>query len=411
MQYPESVEFLYALGNEIKTVKFGLEAISTLCEELGHPERAFRVIHVAGTNGKGSTCALLEAALRRAGLRTGLYTSPHLIEPTERVRISGVDVTRGQFVHAFRRVHEANECLLEQGRLEHHTTYFETVTAMGFLLMAEAKVDVGVVEVGLGGRLDATNIVRPELCIITPIDFDHEAFLGNSIESIATEKAGILKQKVPAVFAPQRPEALAVLERIAAERDVPVIRTPHIGSHSITATGCEFEAFGRMVRCGLAGAHQLTNALSAATALIHLGIDPNFEDAVWPGRMQRISDRPLILLDGAHNPAGARALAAHLREFYADKRIRLIYGAMRDKSVQEVTEILFPVAAEVIVTAPDSPRAVRPEALAAESDHPATRAVAGAKDALAEARRTDPDEMCVITGSLYLVGEVLSLLQ
>jgi dihydrofolate synthase/folylpolyglutamate synthase len=405
MQYPESVEFLYALGNEIKTVKFGLDAISTLVEELGHPERQFRVIHVAGTNGKGSTCAMIEAALRKAGLRTGLYTSPHLIEPTERIRINGVPVSREAFTRAFHRVHAASE-----RRLDPHSTYFETVTAMGFLLMAEARVEVAVVEVGLGGRLDATNVVRPELCVITPVDFDHERFLGNSLESIAAEKAGILKPGVPAVFAPQRDEVQPVLDARAAELGVPATRVP-IPQAALDATGSTFEAFGRQIRCPLAGAHQAVNALTAVTALHQLGVEPDISDAEWPGRLQIIGHEPLILLDGAHNPAGIRALTEHLRRFYAGRRIRLVYGAMRDKSVEEITEILFPLAHQVIVTAPASPRAVRPEVLAASADHPNIMVIPGAADALAEVRRSDPGDVAVITGSLYLVGEILELLQ
>ncbi|MDZ4802015.1 MAG: folylpolyglutamate synthase/dihydrofolate synthase family protein [Bryobacteraceae bacterium] len=410
MPYPESVQFLYALGNEIKTVKFGLEAISALVEELGHPERRYGVIHVAGTNGKGSTCAMIEAAARKAGYRTGLYTSPHLVEPTERIRINGKPVTREAFAKAFDVVHAANERLLAAGRIETHTTYFETVTAMGFLLMAQATVDLAIVEVGLGGRLDATNVVNPRLCVITSIDFDHEAWLGNSLEKIAAEKAGILKAGVPAVFSPQRPEALAVLEARATELGITPTQTAPAKAE-VHATGCDFEAFGRTIHCPLAGAHQAINALTAVTALHQLGIAPDVSETQWPGRLQIIHGKPLILLDGAHNPAGVRALAAHLERFYADRPITLIYGAMRDKSVQEITEILFPLADTVILTAPDSPRAVRPEALAAESDHPNILVLETAREALEHARNARPDDLVIITGSLYLVGEILALIQ
>ena len=178
MSYPESVRFLYALGNEIRTAKLGLERIRTVLEPLGHPERACRFVHVAGTNGKGSTCAMIEAALRAAGECTGLYTSPHLVEPTERIRIGGRSVSEEQFTTAFQAVHEAAEELLEAGRLDAHPTYFETVTAMGFVLFRDLRAERVVLEVGLGGRLDATNVVVPEVAVITPIDFDHERFLG-----------------------------------------------------------------------------------------------------------------------------------------------------------------------------------------------------------------------------------------
>ena len=197
MTYPDSVQYLYALGNEIKTVKLGLDCIRILMDALGNPQDTYRVVHVAGTNGKGSTCAMIEAGLRAAGIRTGLFTSPHLIEPTERIEIDGVDVTREQFRDAFERVHKASEELVEGGTLDAHPTYFETVTAMGFLLFQDAAIDTLVCEVGLGGRLDATNVVRPSLCVITPIDYDHEQYLGNTLTLIAAEKAGIMKSGVP----------------------------------------------------------------------------------------------------------------------------------------------------------------------------------------------------------------------
>jgi hypothetical protein len=218
--YSDSVQFLYALGNEIKTARLGLGRIRAVLDALGNPERAYRVVHVAGTNGKGSTCAMIEAALRSAGVRTGLFTSPHLVEPTERIQIDGHPVTPEQFCKAFETVQRAAESIDVDGPL----TYFETVTAMGFWLFRESGVETAVVEVGLGGRLDATNVVAPALTVITPIDFDHEVFLGNTIEAIAGEKAGILKPGVPAVFARQRPEAAAVIEARAAELGIRVKR-------------------------------------------------------------------------------------------------------------------------------------------------------------------------------------------
>src|ERR1700682_1888989 len=220
MTYPDSVKFLYTLGNEIKSAKLGLERIRAVLAALGNPERAFRVVHVAGTNGKGSTCAMIEAGLRAANVRTGLFTSPHLIEPTERIQIDGIPVSEADFERAFNAVHEVAEKL----DLDCHPTYFETVTAMAFWLFREMRVHTAVIEVGLGGRLDATNVVQPVLTVITPIDFDHEAYLGGTIESIAAEKAGILKANVPAVFARQRPEAAAVLAARAAELNIAVKR-------------------------------------------------------------------------------------------------------------------------------------------------------------------------------------------
>lgn len=423
MHYPDSVSFLYALGNEIRTVKFGLEAITTVLRHLGNPQDSYRVVHVAGTNGKGSTCAMIESALRASGVRTGLFTSPHLVEPTERIVIGGAQVTHAQFADAFLKVHQANEELLAAGELEYHTTYFETVTAMGLLLFAEAGVKIAVLETGMGGRLDATNAVQqPELCVITPVDFDHEAFLGNSIEAIAGEKAGILKAGVPAVFARQRPEAEAVLTSRAEALEIPVRATSEYESQDLQvhARGSSFNAVRKgssvHVRCPLAGPHQADNAMTAVAALQMLGvaaedIEAGIAATRWPARLQTIGEAPEILLDGAHNPAGARALAEHLRRFYAGRNIRLIYGAMRDKSVEEITEILFPLATEIVLTAPDAARAVRPEALLEAAGHPRARIAETAAEALAEARATPAGDVAVITGSLYLAGEILALLQ
>src|SRR6516162_4884177 len=218
MNYPDSVQFLYALGNEIKTAKLGLDRIERVLEELGRPQDRLRIVHVAGTNGKGSTCAMIESGLRAAGRRTGLFTSPHLAEPTERIQIDGRSIPAARFTAAFEQVHAAVERVLDM-----HTTYFETVTAMALLVFAEERADRVVLEVGLGGRLDATNVVAPELCVITPVDYDHEQYLGRSLESIAGEKAGILKRGVPVVVAPQREEARPVIEAHAAELGVAIV--------------------------------------------------------------------------------------------------------------------------------------------------------------------------------------------
>src|SRR5690349_15283155 len=224
MNYPDSVQFLYALGNEIKTAKLGLDRIARVLGALGNPQARTRFTHVAGTNGKGSTSAMIEAALRRAGRRTGLFTSPHLAEPTERIRIDGSPIDATLFASLFDRVHAAVEELIASNAIEAHTTYFETVTAMALVAFAEQGCEDVVLEVGLGGRLDATNVVTPALCVITPVDYDHEAWLGRSLEAIAGEKAGILKAGVPAVFARQRPQAAQVLDARAAQLSIPVVR-------------------------------------------------------------------------------------------------------------------------------------------------------------------------------------------
>jgi dihydrofolate synthase/folylpolyglutamate synthase len=392
--YREAVQQLYALGNELKHAKFDLEGIRQLLATLDNPERRGRFVHVAGTNGKGSTSAMIEGGLRHAGLRTGLYTSPHLIEPTERIQIGGVPVSQDEFTAAFARIAEP-------------TTYFETVTAMAFLIFAE-RAEITVLEVGLGGRLDATNVMQPELCVITPIDFDHEAFLGKSIESIAGEKAGILKPGVPAVFATQRPEALRVLEE--RTRPIPLLDVEELELHRrgnrIRFAGKDG---GLAVECPLPGAHQVENTRVAVTALQHLGIsDAAIQTGIaatkWPGRLERLRETPELIVDGAHNPAGARALGAYVDRFYAGERCTLIFGAMRDKSIEEIAEILFPRFAEVILVAPQQARAMNPEIIRGMVDHPNLRTAAGLEEAIAMAPGTT-----FVTGSLFLVGEARQL--
>jgi dihydrofolate synthase / folylpolyglutamate synthase len=420
VNYPDSVHFLYALGNEIKTAKLGLERIRAVLDALGRPEDRLRIAHVAGTNGKGSTCAMIEAGLRRAGWRTGLFTSPHLAEPTERICLNGRPVTSARFAGAFERVHAVVERLLADGAIDLHTTYFETVTAMALLVFAEEAAERVVLEVGLGGRLDATNVVSPELGVITPVDFDHEAMLGKSLEAIAGEKAGILKPGVPAVFARQRPEAAAVLERRAAALSLVVSRTAEwrVSDLELDARGSRFHLSGEAeyaIRCPLAGEHQVENAVTAAVALTRLGaparaIEEGIARADWPGRLERISGRPEMVLDGAHNPAGARALAAYIDRFYSGRNVRLIYGTMRDKAIAEIGGILFPRARQVIVTAPRQARALAPEALREIADHPDVRLAPTLADALALVADAPPDDAIFVTGSLFLVAEARALL-
>jgi dihydrofolate synthase/folylpolyglutamate synthase len=418
MNFADTVRFLYSLGPELKTVKWDLARIETLLAALGSPHRKGRFIHVAGTNGKGSTCAMMASALRVSGLRTGLYTSPHLLNPRERIQIDGDLISEQAWCDAFEAVHAAAERLLAQEEIDAHPSFFETVTAMAFFAFPRASVEVVVLETGLGGRLDATNLVDPEIAVITPIDFDHEAFLGSSIESIATEKAGILKPGRPAVFAEQRPEAYGILERRALELDIPVtlstawrVEDLHIekfGSRFTLAADEEIP-----IICPLPGEHQVENARTAVAALNVFGvsaaaIERGIERAQWPGRLERVATNPDIILDGAHNPAGARALAAYIQRFFRSEPVRIIYGAMRDKAVDEVIGTLFPPAAEVILTAPDQPRALNPESIAQASDHPNVRVAASVIDALRMAR--DKPMTTFVTGSLFLVGEARAAL-
>ncbi|HTC87860.1 MAG TPA: folylpolyglutamate synthase/dihydrofolate synthase family protein [Bryobacteraceae bacterium] len=410
MTYAEAVRYLYSLGNEVLTAKLGLERITALLEALGNPHRACRWVHVAGTNGKGSTCAMIEAGLRTAGIRTGLYISPHLVEPTERIQILGQPVAPQQFASAFVQVHQTAERMLAAGELDMHPTYFETVTAMAFVLFAQARLDTVVLEVGLGGRLDATNVVTPALCVITPIDYDHQIFLGDTIEEIAAEKAGILKPGVPAVFAEQRPEAEAVLRK-KAQAPYILSRDWPITDLAINARGSRFKLKGIEIVCPLAGEHQVENARVAAIALHKLDVSPaGISDTHWPARLEHVSERPEIIIDGAHNPAGTRALAAYIRRFYSGRRIWIVYGALADKAVAEMTAILFPLADRIILTAPNNSRAMPPEEIPAPGAR-VTHSIAEAIAVLAEADRdANPEDVVFITGSLYLAGEARALL-
>ncbi len=424
MTYPDVVRYLYSLGNEVKSARLGLERIDTLLERLGHPERSFRSVHIAGTNGKGSTAAMIAAGLHAAAFRTGLYTSPHLVRINERIQVDGSEIPDAEFGAAFEEVQRTVEQLLAAGALELHPTFFEFVTAMAFCHFRSAGVEYAVVEAGLGGRLDATNVLRPQVAVITPIDFDHEALLGKAAASISAEKAGILKEGVTAVLAPQRPEAMPVLEARARELGITVIyagrdwEAQNVRSsggyyrfEALTTTGREVPA-----ELSLAGEHQVTNALTAIAALDALGltaraIEQGLREARWPGRLEKVADAPLVLLDGAHNPAGARALARFIQQHHPRRSVRLIYAAMRDKAVDEVAGILFPLAQEVILTRVSQPRALSPETLRdiVSHHHPRIRVTQNLAEALAVARAASRTDMILVTGSLFLVGEAKTL--
>jgi dihydrofolate synthase/folylpolyglutamate synthase len=419
--YPDSVRFLYALGNEYKTIKLGLERIQTLLAALDNPHQACRFIHVAGTNGKGSTCAMLERTLREAGVRTGLYTSPHLVEPTERIRINGQPVTPDQFAQAFQQLHLASEQLLRDGAIDMHPTYFESVTAMAYLLFRSQGVQTAILETGMGGRLDATNVVDPLLSVITPIDLDHEKFLGNTIPLIAREKAGIIKPGRPVVWSRQHHEALTVLDARARETGSQVIPAARwrVNQLELHAYGSRFRASGPNatvdVDCPLIGAHQVENALTAIAALDHLGYSPaqirqGIAATEWPGRLERIRRAPDVFLDGAHNPAGARALAGYLRHFHHNRKVWMIFGAMRDKDLHVIGPLLFPLASELIFTTPNQSRAFQAEEIREISGYHQARLAPTVPEALAILEEARPEDAVFITGSLYLVGEARALL-
>ncbi len=411
MNYEAAVRYLLSLGRELAaptqaaTAKFDLENIAALSERLGRPDRAYPSAHIAGTNGKGSTAAFLESILRHAGLRTGLNTSPHLEKINERIRINGEEISDASFAETFTRIQALIEELLATGKLRAHPTYFECVTAMAFESFARDRVEFGVFEVGLGGRLDATNILSPLVTIITRIDFDHENFLGHSLREIASEKAGILKPDVPVVLAEQRPEA----------REVVLARAQSLGCPVIEASSrTVFE-----IAPSLPGRFQLQNALNAVAAARQLqncgfripdeAITQGIANTVWPGRLEKLQSSPDIYLDGAHNPGAAREIAYFLEQNFSGRKIWLLYAALRDKAVDEVAGLLFPYAAEVIFTVPRTVRAVSAAQLAEIAGHHAARfsvipdAERALEHILAEAA---PEDAIFITGSLYLVGQL-----
>jgi dihydrofolate synthase/folylpolyglutamate synthase len=434
MNYEESLRALMTLGRELgaprqaSVQKFSLENISTLVAAMGDPHRAIPCAHIAGTNGKGSTAAMLESILRTAGLATGLYTSPHLETINERIRIRGESVSNEDFAAAWTGVRASVEALMASGKLAAHPTFFECITAMAFHAFSTHGVDFAVYEVGMGGRLDATNVVQPEVAVITTVDFDHENYLGHSIEEIAAEKAGIIKPGAWVVSAVERPEARAVIARHAKEADA---RLVEVDAAWNVAEEKMSEGFYRalvaaarsrkklVIEPGLPGRFQVRNALAAATAARFLAergfpidddaIERGIRVARWPGRLERLCERPAVYLDGAHNPAAARELLKFWEENLAGHRIFLVYGAMRDKAVDEIAGILFPRAEAVILTEPRQPRAVSAPLLAEMTSHHARQSsvVRDPAEALERAiSMASPDDAVFATGSLFLVGDL-----
>jgi dihydrofolate synthase/folylpolyglutamate synthase len=434
MKYDEAVRALMALGRELanpqqaSVQKFGLSNITALAEFLGNPHRLAPCAHIAGTNGKGSTAAMLDSILRAAGLRTGLYTSPHLERINERIRINGDDISDEDFAAAWTRVQASIESLLAAGKFAAHPTYFECVTALAFVAFAEHGVEFATYEVGLGGRLDSTNIVEPEVAVITSIDFDHESFLGHSIEQIATEKAGIIKSGAWVVSSAERLEARAVIAQRCKDQDARLVevdaawRVEKIQS----SNGCyraDVEESGSQEKLTLEpplpGRFQIRNALAAATAARLLAargfpvpndaIEHGIRTVRWPGRLERLCQSPAVYLDGTHNPGGARELLKFWEENFKDQRVVLVYGAMRDKAVDEIAGLLFPAADFVILTEPRQPRAISAPLLAEMTAHLARNSMIVPDPANALDRGIEmagPRDAVFATGSLYLVGDL-----
>jgi dihydrofolate synthase/folylpolyglutamate synthase len=448
LSYEAAIARMFALGHELAQTpahKFDLAHMRILLEALEHPERRFPAVLIAGTNGKGSTAATLASILHASGYKAGLYTSPHLVRINERIRINGVAIADDDFALIHDLVDRTAERLVTEAELPWHPSFFEMLTAIAFECFARERIDIAVLEVGMGGRLDATNVVDPRLSVITDISLDHQKYLGDTLTEIAREKAGILRAKTPVVTLPQTPEANDVLgntilaldaKAITAVPYVPPVspnsaqylvpsaqqKAGYVSRYPLQVMGKEI-----VVETPLVGRHQLRNialAIAAAEELAAQGfgsitaatIERGIRETRWPGRFQVLpatADHPEIVFDVAHNPAGAWALRSTLSAAYEDRPLIFVFGAMRDKAISEIAEILFPLADRVIATHADNPRA----ATAAEIREAASRVSVDIDDApdvpaaLAQARAAAGTRgLVVVTGSIYIVGEAMRTL-
>jgi dihydrofolate synthase/folylpolyglutamate synthase len=450
MSYEKAVASMFALGHELANTpshKFDLAHMRVLLRAMDHPEREFPSVLVAGTNGKGSTAATLASILQASGLRTGLYTSPHLVRLNERIRVNGAAISDDTFARLHCEVDAIAERLVEQGELPWHPSFFEMMTAIAFAHFAGEHVEIAVLEVGMGGRLDATNVVEPLVSVIADIALDHQKFLGDTVGEIAREKVGIIRPRGVVVTLPQQPEANDVIGNtildleasgVSAVQYVPPVspgsseyRVPSAGANLKPAYGYRYplQVMGRqiLVETPLVGRHQLRNVALAIAAAEELGkkgfrgvtaesIERGIRETHWPGRFQVVpasSGWPELVLDVAHNPAGAWALRSALSERYDDRPLIFVFGAMRDKAISEMTDILFPLALRVIATRPENPRAESPEAIqkAGSRTGAEIEAVPEVRLALDRAREAaGTDGVIVVTGSIYLVGEAMQVL-
>ena len=451
MNYSEAIRYLYSLGNEIETAKLGLKNISAFLEFLGNPHRRFNSILIAGTNGKGSVAAFCESVMRAGGYRTGLYTSPHLQGIEERVRVNGRMISRKDFSRLASQVRDAahhllrpDQCVLNPG-LDRHPTFFEMVTAIAFLYFAEQGINIGILEVGMGGRFDATNVVDPLVAVITNVDFDHQKYLGYRLEEIAWEKAGIIKSRagiqknsetsrdsqdaipLSVVYAGENPEVDAVvtaqcnmtgarLQRLRESLDFSSAVNSH-GRYRVSLNRHDSPAL--VAALPLPGSHQVTNAMTAVCTLDLLGqcgfpvsddqLRRGIEETRWPGRLEIFEGPPRLILDGAHNAAGARVVREYLIENLNPESTVMIFGSMRDKDYKVMGELLFPLARHVVLTGIDNQRAANPAEIAAALPEFQSSfiAVSNSEMALQLARQmTSKDETIVVVGSLFLVGEI-----
>jgi dihydrofolate synthase/folylpolyglutamate synthase len=432
MNYHDCLRYLDDLGHELHGLKFGLEAITTILASLGNPERRYPTAIVAGTNGKGSTSAILASILACAGYRTGLYTSPHLVRVNERIRVNGREIGDEDFARSFTDVRQTVDRLGAEKALAQRPSFFEFLTATAFLHFARSEIDFGVLEVGMGGRLDATNVTEPRVALITNIDLDHVNFLGSTHAAIASEKAGVIKPARLVVSACENPEAAEVIRERCAELGADLLETPSFARVSglcnrrgryrfdLALNGDSFTH----LPSPLMGKFQVKNAVTAVAAAWRLSqegfnisraaIVDGLRRARWPGRLEVIEEHPLVVLDVAHNPAAAREIAAFAKEQLSGKRLRLVYASMRDKAIGEISEILFPLAREVYLTQPSPARAATPREILAAARHLPDRVIIEPEPARAlesAVRASDPQDAVLAVGSLFLVGDVKKALR
>ncbi len=429
MNHKETLEFLALRGNEVQTMHLGLHRTIAMMEALGNPQNRYASIHIAGTNGKGSVAAMCESILRQAGLTTGLYTSPHLTRVEERMRINGEQMPPQSFAAVATRIRTTEAMLLRNKILDRPLTTFEYLTCCAFLYFADKRIDIAVIEVGLGGKLDSTNVITPQVSVITGIAMDHQYLLGNTLTKIAGEKAGIIKVQVPAVSgccvaAPRR-----VIQKRARELNAPLTETCDACSVRITGESGGRYYFDlktpartyRNLHLSLAGEHQVRNASVAILAIEALKAFPvnvgeirrGLAHTRWAGRLDEYRSRRRTLLDGAHNPEGAQLLRKYL-EGRKEKEIHLVFGAVRDKDIRKIGAALFPVAASIHLTPLANTRSADPAEVATRHKRFASkmRIHRNMKNALNAAwKECPPSGLVVVTGSLYLVGELLPMIR
>jgi dihydrofolate synthase/folylpolyglutamate synthase len=428
MNFAETIHYLLSLGHETVAIKLGLRNTELLLAALGNPQNDYESVQIAGTNGKGSSAVMLDSICRSAGIVTGLYTSPHLISITERIRIDGSNLSELSFAKYVSEVRTAAEGLLAQGKIEALPTFFEHLTATALLAFREANVKLAILETGLGGRLDATTVAAANTIAITPVALDHQDYLGETLEEIAFEKAAIIRPGVTAIIANQLPPALDVIRNRCRKCNVvPVIEGCQIAEAYATHTGAFNVTFVTKedrydkVQVALRGRHQVTNAglaIQLAESLRHRGfsisktaIINGIETTRHEGRLSSLFHSPPILLDGAHNPGAARVLRDYLDEFIKEP-LTLVFGAMSDKKLAEMATILFPGVNYLILTQPDNARSASVESLQALAQKlvPNEKIISVPKvmEALKKASAvTPPNGVICVTGSLYLLGELL----